>query len=243
MGGLHEMFLTTHWSQLDEIQKQGDRESILIGQLLERYWRPVYCYLRRKGYANDKAKDLTQGFFCDVVLDRNLVARANPTNGSFRSLLLHALRHYVIDSHRRETSGRRIPKEKLQSIDRADSLELPDTANSLAPEESFNYAWKADLMERALSEVKERLIKRSMDTHWHAFHDRVLQPAIQNHKQPTIKEVCTRFGIENEAKASQMIQTVKRNLQNALGKIVRQTVSDDRALAEEMVEILKFLED
>ena len=241
MGGLRETFLTTHWSQVDEVKKEGDRDSVLIGLLLERYWKPVYCFLRRKGYSNEKAKDLTQGFFCDVVLDRDLIQRADPANGSFRSLLLHALRHFVIDAHRRETAGRQIPKEKLISMNWTDPPELPDTAQALDPEESFNYAWKADLLERALSEVKENFIKRSMESHWLAFHDRVLQPAIQGQRQPSMKEICARFGIENEVRASHMIETVKRNLRKTLADHVHQTVCGHDDLAEELGEIVKFL--
>ena len=243
MGGLHETFLTTHWSQVEAIQNEGDRDSLLIGHLLEQYWKPVYCYLRRKGFSNEKAKDLTQAFFCEVVLDRNLVGRADPANGSFRSLLLHALRHFVIDSHRRETSGKQIPKEKLVSMETADLPELEEIGDSLDPEESFNYAWKAELLERALSEVKQRLKKQSMELHWLAFHTRVLHPAMQDQKPPPLHEICASVGIENEGKASQMIQTVKRNLQKTLARLVRQTVCDDQAMAEEFEEIAGFLKD
>ena len=82
MGGLRETFLTTHWSLIEGIQSGGDRDRALIGLLLDRYWKPVYCYLRRKGCDNEQAKDLTQGFFHEVVLNRHLVDRADPSAGS-----------------------------------------------------------------------------------------------------------------------------------------------------------------
>ena len=75
-----------------------------VGAILERYWKPVYCYLRRKGHDNEAAKDITQGFFCDVVLSRNLVPQADPTKGRFRTFLLTALDRYVIDRHRKEAA-------------------------------------------------------------------------------------------------------------------------------------------
>ena len=83
IGGLRKSFFTTHWSLVEKVKQQGDRDMALIGLLLERYWKPVYCYLRRKGYDNEQAKDLTQGFFHEVVLDRHLVERADPAKGSF----------------------------------------------------------------------------------------------------------------------------------------------------------------
>ena len=40
---------------------------MIVDRLLRRYWKPVYCYLRHKGYSNENAKDLTQGFFETVA--------------------------------------------------------------------------------------------------------------------------------------------------------------------------------
>ncbi len=59
MGGVRESFLTTHWSLIEGIKHHQDKDQALIGLLLERYWKPVYCYLKRKGYRNEEAKDLT----------------------------------------------------------------------------------------------------------------------------------------------------------------------------------------
>ena len=90
MGGERETFLTTHWSLIEDVQSGDDKDRALIGLLLDKYWKPVYCYLRRKGYNNEQAKDLTQGFFHEVVLSRELVRRADQSKGRFRSFLLHA---------------------------------------------------------------------------------------------------------------------------------------------------------
>ena len=87
MGGVQEAFLTTHWSFVDNIDasNEEDRNRALVGLLLKRYWKPVYCYLRRKGYGNEQAKDLTQGFFYEVVLGRQLIEKAERSKGRFRS--------------------------------------------------------------------------------------------------------------------------------------------------------------
>jgi len=64
MGGTGQVFLTTHWSFIEDAgSTDEDKNRALVGLLLNRYWKPVYCYLRRKGYNNEQAKDLTQGFF------------------------------------------------------------------------------------------------------------------------------------------------------------------------------------
>ena len=109
IGGERNIFLTTHWSLIENVGDEGERDRALIALLLENYWKPVYCYLRHKGYGNEDAKDLTQGFFHEVVLDRNLVQRADPAKGRFRSFLLHALNQYLINELDKRIAKKRVP--------------------------------------------------------------------------------------------------------------------------------------
>ena len=73
MGGGEDVFQTTCWTEIINAKTTDEtRKKLIINDLLSRYWKPVYCYLRRKGCTNENAKDLTQGFFVDVVLQRKL---------------------------------------------------------------------------------------------------------------------------------------------------------------------------
>lgn len=242
MGGQREAFLTTHWSLIEDVKKCQDKDRALIGLLLERYWKPVYCYLRRKGCDNEQAKDLTQGFLHEVVLNRHLVERAESSKGRFRSLLLHALNQYLLDIERKETARKRIPKDKLVPLDIADPPALPQMVCELDAEQSFNYVWKADLLERALAEVKVRYTRRGMETHWHVFQDRLLRPTLEGHRAPPLREICRRYDIDNEATASNILHTVKKLVRSVLKELVRQTVVSSEAEAEELKEISQFLE-
>ena len=123
MGGVGKEFLTTHWSLIEEtIASEDDRNQALIELLIAKYWKPVYCYLRRKGYGNEEAKDLTQGFFQDIVLGRRLIDDADRTKGRFRSFLLTALNHYLINVRHKESAKRHIPKSKLHSMNTLEGL-------------------------------------------------------------------------------------------------------------------------
>jgi len=113
IGGKGGTFLTTHWSLVEYIQSDGDKNRELIGLLLDRYWKPVYCYLRHKGYDNEEAKDLTQGFFHEVVLNRNLIQRADQSKGRFRTFLLHALDQHLLNEKRRRTTQKRSPSQNF----------------------------------------------------------------------------------------------------------------------------------
>ncbi len=242
MGGERDTFLTTHWSLIEDAKEDQDKDRAIIGLLLKRYWRPVYCYLHRKGYDNERAKDLTQGFLHEVVLNRRLVERADSSRGRFRSLLLHALNQYLIDERRKETARKHIPKEKLVPLDIADPPALPQMVCKLDAEQSFTYIWKADLLERALAEVRDRYTKRGMETHWHVFQQRLLRPTLEGYAPPSLREICRQYDIETEATVSNMLNTVKKLVRSVLKNHVRQTVVSGEAVEEELKEILRFFE-
>jgi RNA polymerase sigma-70 factor (ECF subfamily) len=241
MGGDKEAFLTTHWSLIEGAKGQQDKDRALIGLLLERYWKPVYCYLRRKGYDNEQAKDLTQGFFHEVVLGRSLIERADQAKGRFRSFVLHAMNQYLVDQQRKEVAQKRIPQAHLVPLDLNHLPVLPHTVSQLEPEQCFDYAWKVDLLERVLCELKQWYLGRGMETHWNLFRDRLVRPNLEGLDPPSLAQLCDRYGVENESKASNMLGTVKRQFQNLLIEHVRQTVLSGEAAAEELGEMFRFL--
>ena len=242
MGGTGEAFLTTHWSIIENVgSTDEDRNQALIGLLLSRYWKPVYCYLRRKGHNNEQAKDLTQGFFHEVVLGRNLIQKADQSKGRFRSFLLIALNRYLITTRTSQAAQKRIPESKLVSLDVKDLPELRQTASELTPEDSFNYAWVSSLLEQVLSEVEANCHEDGKTVHWHVFHDRILEPIMEKVHSPSMNEICRRYGLSSEVKASNMMVTVKRRFQTILRSHLRSLVVSEDQVDEELAEIMRFL--
>ena len=241
MGGVGGAFLTTHWSLIEDVKKQPDQDCALIGLLLERYWKPVYCYLRRKGYDNEQAKDLTQGFFHEIVLNLNLFGRADQSKGRFRSFLLYALNQYLMNEKRRETAQKNIPKHKIVSLDAIGPPSLPQTIIESNPEDSYHYAWVSAMLDQVLSDVKHAYCEQGMETHWSIFSERVVEPMLSSAAPPSLTAICDKYGIESEKKASNMIVTVKRRFQSALKQYIRSTVASESQMADELKEILKFL--
>jgi len=239
MGGPGEVFLTTHWSLIENIKSTEDKDKALMSLLLKRYWKPVYCYLRHKSHNNDQAKDLTQGFFHEVVLNRNLVLRAEQCRGRFRSFLLHALNQYLINVHNSEAAKKRIPQEKLVQLETIEPAEVPEAISNLGPEEAYNYAWLSGLLDQILSEVEAKCREDGMEIHWNIFSDRVVQPILENVNPPSLADICKKYGVEDEKKASNMIITVKRRFQEALKQYIRDTVTSETQISEELEEIIR----
>ena len=242
MGGVGEVFLTTHWSLIEDTGgSDGDKNGVLIELLLKKYWKPVYCYLRRHGHGNEEAKDLTQGFFQEVVLGRKLIDKADRTKGRFRSFLLTALNRYLINIHHEQSTRRHIPRAKISSMDMDDMSELPQSVSTLTPEDSFTYAWVSELLEQVLTEVKAECEKTDKMLHWQIFRDRALRPIMEGSAAPSLETVCRKYGLSDTAKASNMIVTVKRRFQTLMRQHLRDTVMSDKEAEEELKEIRRFL--
>ena len=241
MGGTGGAFLTTHWSLIENIQSSDDTNRDMIGLLLGRYWKPVYCYLRQKGYDNEQSKDLTQGFFHEIVLNLNLFQRADQSKGRFRSFLLYALNQYLMNEKRRQTAQKYIPRDKIVSLDAIESPVLPQSVIESSPEDSYNYAWVSALLDQVLSEVKHKCCERGMETYWCVFRLRIVEPMLNNIVPQSLKHICKKYDIESEKKASNMVITVKRSFQSTLKQYIRSTLASESQMDEELREIMKFL--
>jgi DNA-directed RNA polymerase specialized sigma24 family protein len=241
MGGVGEAFLTTHWSLLEDVGSTNEeKDRAMIGLLLSRYWKPVYCFLRRKGYDNEHAKDLTQDFFHDIVLGRSLIQRADQSKGRFRSFLLTALQRYLINVEHAKEAQKRIPKDKLVSLEDIDPTDLPQITPELTAEASFDYGWTSALLERVLDEVKAQCHADGRALYWHVFHDRILQPIKERANSPSVQETCTKYNIADGIKLSNMIVTVKRRIQSVLKRHVCDSVMSNAEVGEELETIMRF---
>lgn len=82
-GGAPSMFLTTHWSLVLSAGGSDSTEARdALAKLCQVYWRPLYAYVRRRGYSSHDAEDFTQGFFARI-LERRDVAGVSPEKGRF----------------------------------------------------------------------------------------------------------------------------------------------------------------
>ena len=241
MGGKVQRFHTTCWTKINDIKTSDKaKEQMIINELLGLYWKPVYCYLRHKGNSNEVAKDLTQGFFHEVVINRHLIQQADKSRGKFRTFLLTALDRYTRDVHQKETAGKRKPSGKLFSLDEFDMPDVSVDIHDLTAEQGFHYAWMADLLDRVFAEVEQECTNTQKEIHCKVFSARVLDPLIHSKKAASLSEICANLGIDNESRASNMVITVKRRLRKALERNLTKLSQSGKEVEEEINELLKI---
>jgi len=70
-------FATTRWSLVVAAADSGQESArTALAELCADYWYPLYVFARRSGSNPEDARDLTQGFFAEL-LDKHVVAQAD----------------------------------------------------------------------------------------------------------------------------------------------------------------------
>ena len=84
-------FATTRWSiVLSAGQRVSDESERALAELCQRYWYPIYAFIRRRGSERHAAEDLTQAFFAHL-LEKETLRKVDPRKGKFRAFLLASL--------------------------------------------------------------------------------------------------------------------------------------------------------
>ena len=125
-----------------------DKARRALADLCRIYWRPVFAFICRRGRSVPDAQDLTQSFFL-MLLEGGLLQRADPNRGRFRSLLLTALKQFLIDDSLRNRALKRGGNMQFVSWD-AWMAEAPSNfaisateAESWPAEKLYDVRWAA----------------------------------------------------------------------------------------------------
>ncbi|MHB8974250.1 MAG: RNA polymerase sigma factor [Pirellulaceae bacterium] len=155
--GISGVFQTTHWSLVLRAGSRKDRDSdAALVTLCERYWYPLYIYVRRQVANVEEAQDLTQEFFARL-LEKNVLAAASPERGRFRSFLLASIKNFLVNQWERAHSRKRGGGVRQLSLDleTGESRLQLEPAHSLTPERLFERQWVLTLLELVLRRLEE----------------------------------------------------------------------------------------
>src|SRR5262245_29424830 len=124
-GGAAEEEVSDFQSTLWTVIRGADRgEEAALREFALKYRGPIVAYIARRGLPND-AEDLAQEVFLRLIQDR-VLAKADPSRGRFRSLLLAVTRH-VIGHHRERESAQKRGGGNVRSLENVDvSSQEPD---------------------------------------------------------------------------------------------------------------------
>ena len=150
-------FATTRWTM---VRAAGESASPAAADALESlcaaYWFPLYAYVRRHGFSNEDAEDLTQTFFAKL-LERHDFAGLKQENGRFRAFLLAALKNFLANERDRAGRLKRGGHITHLSLDwqSADTRFQIADGGLIPPDAAYDREWAVSLLDRVLVRLGE----------------------------------------------------------------------------------------
>lgn len=225
-------FQTTHWSVvLAAARSESPDAAEALENLCTAYWYPLFAYLRRKGHPPHEAEDLTQQFFAARVVTRAIFCGAAPEHGKFRTWLLNSLQNLVLNEFDRGKAQKRGGGFAHVPLDfpSAEARYSNEPACDLTPECAYERAWALALIDRALSQLREKYERAGKI----AFFEELkcyLPGALSGMPHA---EVAARLG-KSEDSVKMAVSRLRREYGQTLRTQIKRTVSTDVEVGEEL---------
>jgi RNA polymerase sigma factor (sigma-70 family) len=150
-------FATTQWGLVVTAGGQATAEAAgALEDLCRKYWRPLYCYARRRGCSSHDAQDLTQEFFSRLVR-QNYLHRVEREKGKFRSFMLGAFKNFLADEFDKANAAKRGGGAQFISLNTkaAEAVVERDAALHLSPEQTYDKHWVLTILDQAVSRLRK----------------------------------------------------------------------------------------
>lgn len=233
-----QRFGTTRWSIIVAAQSGQEAEAQrAMSALCEQYWFPLYSYVRRRGYPEHEAQDLTQEFFSRFI-EKHYIRQVDRERGRFRSFLLGCMKHFLADEWDKSQAQKRGGGQTKLSLDfeRAESLLAEVSAGQLTPDELYDRHWAQTLLARALRRVEEDYRDAGKGDQF-----AVLKPALVAGKlEESYKVTADQLGM-SEGALKVAVHRLRKRYGELLQDEVAQTVHDTAEAETELKYLLSTL--
>ena len=230
------IFATTHWSVvLQAGHEAGDATERALETLCRAYWYPIYVYVRRLGHAPHDAQDFTQSFF-EYLLEKRVLAKAQPESGRFRSFLLGSLKNYMANEWRRKTALKRGGGNVI-SIDTSGGEEryAIEPLDESTPQLLYEQAWATAVLNQSIALLEAEYAQSGK---LQLFRN--LLPALQGDAQVTYAVLGASLGL-SEGAIKAAVHRLRQRYRELLRSAVAHTVADPREIDGELRHLMQVL--
>lgn len=204
--------------------------------LLRQYLPALRAYLMaRRRLGPHEADDLLQGFLASKVLEQQILRRADPARGKFRTFLMTALERYAVSEYRRESAAKRSPGAAPAPLGALPEAEHPASREAA---DLFDVAWAKQAVEVAVGRMRRECEAGGRTDLWGVFKARVLDPALHGEEPAPYERLVPALGLDSPAKAANLLATAKRMFARNLREVAAE-YADDEADAEEELRRLR----
>ncbi len=217
-------FSPTRWTLVVQAQGRTPEARAALSDLCAAYYSPVQEFIRQWLPGADKADDLTQEFFAQL-LARGGVDGADRERGKFRSFLLGAVKHFLSHAREREQSLKRGGGREIHPLDAASDA-VPDPA--LPPDAAFDRHWALTLLSRALNSLEDQF---TADGKAETF--KVLKPWLSGDADTPQSTAATALGLSDTA-VKVAIHRLRQRFRQQLRTELATTLDSAEMVEEEM---------
>jgi RNA polymerase sigma-70 factor (ECF subfamily) len=198
--------------------------------LCQAYWPPIYAFIRRGGHDHEEAQDLTQEFFARL-LQRNDLATVSPEKGRFRSFLLAAIQHFLVNAWHRDQAQKRGGGHATLSLDAEPAelrsqVELVETAT---PESLFERQWAFTVLRQTMTRVREEYARAGKG----ALFDLLSETLAGERRSTPRAELAARCGLSVGA-VDVAVHRLRRRFGELLREVIAHTVSHPGEVDDEI---------
>jgi RNA polymerase sigma factor (sigma-70 family) len=231
-------FTATHWTTvLAAGQPDSSRAAEALAALCHRYWYPLYAFVRRNGFDEHEAQDMTQEFFARL-LEKNWLQSVDRQKGRFRSWLLAALDHFLANEWARRKTEKRGGQATFLPLDAAsaETRYLLEPVDEQTPEKIYERRWALTLLEQSLA-----ALKAEYSTEGKAEQFDAMQVHLSGERGPNAyAESAARLGM-TEGAVRVGVHRMRRRMGESLRAEIAHTVADASEVEGELKHLLAVL--
>ena len=229
---------TTQWSQVLAARGGSDTEARrALENLCQTYWQPLYAYIRQQGSDPDEASDLTQAYFAEL-LEKDLLADADPAKGRLRAFLLASLRHFLSHQRDRDRALKRGGGTHTLSLDTSagEASYALQVAEEMTPEDVFEYRWAMTVLDRALGRLRQDAAESGTQRQF----EQLQQYLTSAGSQVPYREVAAALSMSESAIKS-AVHRFRKRLGQCLRSEIAETVADEGDVDDEVRRLLAIV--
>lgn len=220
-------FATTSWTQVLAAREAPSSESRqALEGLCRVYWYPLYAFVRRQGNGPEESRDLTQGYFAQL-LEKGYLEDFDPALGRFRVFLKASIKNFLSKERDKAHAWKRGGHTQIVSLN-ADEVEgryRYEPVERLTPEEIFERRWSLTILERVLEKLRKELEDADRGREFETLKGYLTGEEV---KVP-YREAAEELGSSETA-----VRTSVHRLRQRFGSLLRQEIADTVAAPGEV---------
>jgi DNA-directed RNA polymerase specialized sigma24 family protein len=193
--------------------------------------------VRRRVGQVQEAQDLTQTFFT-YLLEKQAIARADPSRGHFRAFLLTALKNFLANELDKSVAMKRGGGKVVLSLDfnSGESRYLIEPSHDLTPDKLYERRWVLTLLDQVLERLRIELTEAGKPRYFEQFKGTLTDETISD----DYAQAAVVLGITSAA-AKQAAYRLRKRYRELFRAEVARTLDQEEDVDQEIERLLQFL--